>query len=187
MAALGERKRTRLHGKCDVIFVTVGTDLPFDRLVRVVDDWAAATGRDDVFAQIGKAARCPRHIAFSRFLEPVEYRRRLTEASSLVSHAGMGTILTALQYRKPVLVMPRRAALGEQRNDHQLATARRLAALGKVRVAFDENELRTQLAQFDELSAPAAIGAYAQAELLAAIRGFIHRAPCGSCPKLFGK
>jgi UDP-N-acetylglucosamine transferase subunit ALG13 len=163
-----------------VIFVTVGTDLPFDRMVRVVDQWAAATGRDDVFAQIGKAAWCPRHIAFSRFLEPAEFVRLLTEASTLVSHAGMGTILTALQHGKPVLVMPRRAALGEQRNDHQLATARRLAELGKVRVAFDENELREQLARFDELSASAAIGAYAQAELIAAIRDFIHRAPFGS-------
>jgi UDP-N-acetylglucosamine transferase subunit ALG13 len=163
-----------------VIFVTVGTDLPFDRMVRVVDEWAAETGRDDVFAQIGQAAWCPRHIAFSRYLQPAEFVRRITEASTLVSHAGMGTILTALQHRKPVLVMPRLAALGEQRNDHQLATARRLAELGTVRVAFDEKELRAQLARSEELSASPGIGAYAQAELISAIRRFIHRGPSGS-------
>ena len=37
-----------------MILVTVGTDLPFDRMVRVVDDWAGETGRRDVFAQIGE-------------------------------------------------------------------------------------------------------------------------------------
>ena len=37
-----------------MIFVTVGTDSPFDRLMQVVDEWAAASGRTDVFAQIGE-------------------------------------------------------------------------------------------------------------------------------------
>ncbi len=57
-------------------------------------------------------------------------------ATAIVAHAGMGTILTALEMGKPLLVMPRRAALGEHRNDHQLATASRFAELGRVKVAF---------------------------------------------------
>ena len=46
-------------------------------------------------------------------------------AAAIVAHAGMGTILTALETGKRLLVMPRRAALGEHRNDHQLATVSR--------------------------------------------------------------
>ena len=57
----------------------------------------------------------------------------------------MGTILTALELGKPLLVMPRRAALGEHRNDHQLATVRRFAELGSVEVALDESELALKL------------------------------------------
>ncbi len=36
-----------------MILVTVGTDGPFDRLIRIVDDWACRNNRSDIFAQIG--------------------------------------------------------------------------------------------------------------------------------------
>lgn len=169
-----------------MIFVTVGTELPFDRLVRAVDAWAAETGRDDIFAQIGHTAWRPRHIAYSAFLEPPEFARRLASATTIVSHAGMGTILSALRYRKPILVMPRRAHLGEQRNDHQLATARWLASTRSIAVAFDDVALREHLDRLDEVKVGDRIGAFADADLLAAIRCFIfadqHAARLGRVP-----
>ncbi len=158
-----------------MIFVTVGTDLPFNRLVRVVDEWAQATGRKDVFAQIGETDWQPAHIAWSKFLQPPEFAQKFSEAEVVVAHAGMGTILSALQWEKPILVMPRRASLGEQRNEHQLATARRLSELGKVNVAMDEVELRARLDRLGDLRAREKIGAYADAGLIGALREFIER------------
>lgn len=157
-----------------MIFVTVGTDNPFDRLVTAVDQWAGQTGRTDVFAQIGRSSLRPRHIESIAFLEPQEFRHRFELASVVISHAGMGTILSALHYCKPLLVMPRRAALGEQRNDHQLATARHLRNLGKIAVASDETELIERLGQLDELFVREPIGPHAQPGLIAAIGEFIH-------------
>jgi hypothetical protein len=58
---------------------------------------------------------------------------------------GMGSILTALQYGKPILVMPRLGRLKETRNDHQVATAQRFREMGKVAVAMDEGEIVAQL------------------------------------------
>jgi UDP-N-acetylglucosamine transferase subunit ALG13 len=156
-----------------MIFVTVGTDLPFDRLVRVVDEWAGASGRTDVFAQIGASRLVPTHLPYSTFLPPDQFARRFAEARVIVAHAGMGTILSALRWQKPILVMPRRASLGEQRNDHQLATARRLSQIGKVDVAVDEGELRQRLEALDTLKPRDAIGPYASGELTDAIRAFI--------------
>ena len=52
-----------------MIFVTVGTDLPFDRMLRVIDAWAGDSGRDDVFAQIGEGAWEPENIRFANFLQ----------------------------------------------------------------------------------------------------------------------
>jgi UDP-N-acetylglucosamine transferase subunit ALG13 len=157
-----------------VIFVTVGTDGPFDRLIQLVDRWAGKTGASDVFAQIGRSKLQPSNIQCATFLEAPEFARYFQSATVIVSHAGMGTILTALHHRKPVIVMPRLASLGEQRNDHQLATARHLANLGKVKVAFDEHQLWSELERVNELSPSASIGPYAQPELIAAIRDFIH-------------
>lgn len=157
-----------------MIFVTVGTDLPFDRMMRVVDQWVGETGRSDVFAQIGETEWRPKHMAYSKFLEPPEFVQRFSTADAIVSHAGMGTILSALRYQKPILVMPRRASLGEQRNEHQLATARHLFELGKINVAFDDAELRRSLERIAELSPRDKIGSHASPELIAGLKSFIH-------------
>ena len=156
-----------------MIFVTVGSELPFDRLVRVVDQWAGETGRKDVFAQIAETTWRPQHIPFKQFLEPAEFAERLTSASVIVSHAGMGTILSALRYEKPILVMPRRTAFREVRNEHQLATSQRLSEMGRIAVALDEVELRARLDRIDELKPKEKISPYAGPELISALRTFI--------------
>jgi UDP-N-acetylglucosamine transferase subunit ALG13 len=156
-----------------VIFVTVGTELPFNRLVQTVDQWALAQGRTDVFAQIGETDWQPLHIAWTHFLQPPEFARRFAEAEVVVSHAGMGTILSALQWEKPILVMPRRASLGEQRNEHQLATARHLSELGKINVAMDENELRAMLDRLHQLQAREKIPPHASDSLIKTLKSFI--------------
>ena len=56
-----------------MIFVTVGEQLPFDRLIKTVDEWAASQGREDVFAQIGKASYIPKHIKWTKFVSPEKF------------------------------------------------------------------------------------------------------------------
>jgi UDP-N-acetylglucosamine transferase subunit ALG13 len=156
-----------------MIFVTVGTELPFNRMVRVVDDWAARTGRRDVFAQLGQTEWQPAAMASCKFLEPEQFSARFAEATVIISHAGMGTILSALQAGKPILVVPRRASLGEHRNEHQLATAQWMRQSGKVAVAFDETELRVCLDQIDDMPAHEKIAPVAGKDLTEAIRQYI--------------
>jgi UDP-N-acetylglucosamine transferase subunit ALG13 len=157
-----------------MIFVTVGTELPFDRLVRVVDDWARAHNRRDVFAQIGRTDWRPSFIPCAEFLEPPEFNARFASATAIVGHAGMGTILSALRYGKPILVMPRRASLGEQRNDHQLATAKRLLELDKIHVALDEQDLLDRLSNLERLHVRGSTGEFAGNSLLTALSDLIH-------------
>ncbi len=157
-----------------MIFVTVGTQLPFDRMIRVVDEWAGRCGRKDVFAQIGPGSYIPKHVEHATFISPSECSTRMREASVLVAHAGMGSILTALEIGTPIIIMPRRAGLGEHRNDHQLATARRFAALGKVRVAMDESELPAALDSVGDVKVGERISPFASPRLLAAVKGFVH-------------
>lgn len=157
-----------------MIFVTVGTDSPFDRLVKVVDAWAAKTGRSDIFAQIGEGAWEPKSIPFAHLLDPCGFNKRFTAAQVIIAHAGMGTIISALHYGKPILVMPKRASLGEQRNEHQLATARRMTEIGGVNVAFDEQELCRHLDRLAELDLPRQIGDTASSSLLEGLSEFIH-------------
>ncbi len=156
-----------------MILVTVGTDLPFDRMMKIVDRWAGDTGRRDIFAQIGEGGWRPKHIPFVEFLEPAEFKKRFAEASLVIGHAGMGTILSALLHGKPILVMPKMAIYGEHRNEHQTATAKRMMALGNVNVAFDEIELRAKLDLIDELQGREPIEVHASGGLVEGIREFI--------------
>ncbi len=138
-----------------MIFVTVGAQMPFDRMIRTVDDWAGQRSRHDVFAQIGPSEYRPRYIQYSSFINPGQFYENLERADTIVAHAGMGTIISAVERRKPILVMPRRSDLGETRNDHQIATARQFEALKFVEVAMDEQALFLKLDLLDQVRAAA--------------------------------
>jgi UDP-N-acetylglucosamine transferase subunit ALG13 len=158
-----------------VIFVTVGTQLAFDRLVGAVDSWAgSASSRPEIFAQIGPSDLQPRNIDYARFVSPDECLRHMRSADAIVAHAGIGTILTALEMGKPLLVMPRKASLGEHRNDHQMATVSRFAT-GAIDVAPNEIELARRLDRLGERVASPRISSSAPPEFLeklaACIRG----------------
>jgi UDP-N-acetylglucosamine transferase subunit ALG13 len=156
-----------------VIFVTVGTQLPFDRLVDAVDRWAGAGPDRDVVAQTNATSLRPRHVEHHEHLSPGECRDLTMAADAIVAHAGMGTILTALELGKPLVIMPRSAALGEHRNEHQLATAQRFADLGRVRVAFDAEQLLPILDDLGSLRAQEPIRPFASERLIGALRRFI--------------
>jgi len=159
-----------------VILVTVGTQLPFDRMIRLVDAWAENHPGTDVFAQIGKAEYIPKHVRWQAELSPAEFTKLQQQASVVVSHAGMGTVLGSLELGKPVIVFPRRAALGEHRNDHQLATVDRLKTLGLVRVAMTDSDLTNELDNSSGASGQA-ISRFAPPPLQNALRRFIHNVP----------
>jgi len=147
--------------------------MPFDRLVRVLDAWAGESGRTDVFAQIGPTDLVPQHLRWAGFLDPAQFDACIEQAHVVVGHAGTGTILSALVKGRPVLVMPRRAALKETRNDHQLATVRHMGELAGVTVAMDEQELRAQLARVDELEASLRLPDSASGALIEGLRAFL--------------
>lgn len=156
-----------------MIFATVGTQLPFDRLVVALDKWHEKQGVRGSFAQVGAAGATPSHIEHAATLTPLQFAKRIAECKIIVSHAGMGTILTALQLRKPILVMPRLAKYGEHRNDHQLATVENLRGRSGIYVADREADLFDQLNALSDLKPGEGTSPFAQKSLLSAIETFI--------------
>ncbi len=158
-----------------MIFLTIGTHEPFDRLVRAVDEWCAARGRADVFGQItDRAIYLPRKFEHVGQMAPAAYRDACERADFLVAHAGMGAIITALTLAKAIAVMPRRDHLGETRNDHQFATAAKLGAKPGIHVAETEAELPAVLDRLAAgVTAAPAIGPFAEERLISALRRLI--------------
>jgi beta-1,4-N-acetylglucosaminyltransferase len=129
-----------------LIFVTVGSMFPFDRLIRSMDHLVEeGLVPDAIEAQIGDGQYEPKCMPFLRFMSKPEYEDKVRQADLLIAHAGAGTIALALQYGKPLLVLPRLGRLSEHVNDHQIDTARKFAELNHVLLATDESQLAGQL------------------------------------------
>ena len=136
-----------------MILVTIGTQLPFDRLINYIESWVVNSAMATrVVAQVGTSSFRSENIIVLTSVEPDKFEKYISEAELIVSHAGMGSILTALRVRKPIIIVPRDASLGEHRNDHQLATARSFNGSQGVYVANNEYELCELLDNRKELA-----------------------------------
>ena len=162
-----------------MIFVTVGTQFPFQRLVSGVDAWASRQSpRPNVFAQVGEHEGKLAAIDHEAFVDAVRCDQLIDQSDVVVAHAGVGTVLTALSTGRPVIVMPRRADLNEHRNDHQLDTVKWMRHLDGVTVVESVEELESALNAFTEKgSSPVRLGATAEPQLLQAISSFVAAAP----------
>jgi len=156
-----------------LILLSVGTQFPFDRLVRLVDDWAFAQGRTDVMAQVGPSKLHVRAVKPFGLVSPSEFRDLQASAQVTISHAGMGSILTALECGKPIIVMPRDHQRGEHRNDHQVATARKLEHTPGVYVAWDDAQLLDYLGRLHELAGATGASAKAPEAFTLQLKSFI--------------
>jgi len=159
-----------------LIFVTVGSMLPFDRLVRSMDAWAALHPDETVFAQIGASAFLPGHMGWERLLPPSEYRRCVAQAALLVSHAGMGSVITAREMGKPIIILPRLEERREVTTNHQVATAHWLRGKPGIFVASSESELAGLLGSIPRGSAHGQTAAVPSSQqLIRRIRSFIEQ------------
>ena len=121
-----------------MIFVTVGTQLSFDRLVKQAENWALENNYTDIVFQVGSQGYKPLTGRSFEFISGKEADNYFNEASVVIGHAGMGTILSCLSEGKPLVFMPRLYTLNEHRNDHQLATYTKLKYLDGLFPADDE-------------------------------------------------
>ena len=125
-----------------MIFLTVGTQFPFDRLVRAVDDIVGeGLISETVFGQIGENACRPGNFEAVPTMEKADFDKHIKEASAIIGHAGMGTITMALTNKKPLLALPRLKKYGEVVNDHQVGIAKRFSELGHILTANGVEEL----------------------------------------------
>lgn len=157
-----------------MIFVTIGSMFPFDRLIRVMDTWATAHTDVEILAQIGDGTYVPAHMPWVRRLDQAEFARTVAAARLIVAHAGMGSVITADQFGKPIVILPRLQEWGEHTTDHQVATANWLRAKPGIHVADNDEDLGPRIAEALALDAPGTKFAPAAApEFIARIRQFV--------------
>ena len=117
-----------------MIFVTLGTHHdPFPRLIEGLQ----ALDGSQLIVQHGHSP-APLHAAEAvEFMPVADMVERIGAADVVVTHAGVGSILTCLRYGKTPLVVPRQHRLGEHVDNHQVELTRALAEDGKVIPVWD--------------------------------------------------
>ncbi len=126
-----------------MIFVAVGTQkFPFNRLLSQIDT-LLETGvlNEPVFAQIGSSTYRPVHYPFTDYMDKEAFDAQIGTCDLLITHSGVGTIISGITQAKPVVVMPRLARYGEHVDDHQLEIATSFAEKNYVAVCEQADDL----------------------------------------------
>lgn len=128
-----------------MIFCTVGTQLPFNRMLLDIDNVAKEFPSLEFFSQIGESSYIPNNMEWVRNLDECTYHDYLKRSKILIGHAGMGTIIAAIDYNIPLIMFPRSFKKNEHRNDHQLATAKKFSDRENIFIANTQSELSSIL------------------------------------------
>lgn len=127
-----------------MIFVTIGSavkGIEFTRLIQKMDEIARKID-EEVIMQIGTVPYEPKYASFFTYCSYKEGLKYFEKASMVVGHCGAGTILNALRFQKPIIVVPRRIEFGElNRDDHQIEIAQRLEGSPKIHVVYALEDL----------------------------------------------
>jgi len=130
-----------------LIFVTVGGMRAFERLIREMDRIAGKVD-EEVVMQIGSTDYEPKSCDYFRFMPANEIEELYAGARVVVCHAGIGSILTAVKYNKPLILVPRLQRYGEVFDDHQLEIAREMESRGMA-VVYDTSNLESAVENMD--------------------------------------
>jgi UDP-N-acetylglucosamine transferase subunit ALG13 len=123
--------------------VTVGTHTqPFNRLLEKVDKLVEKRViKEKVIAQVGYSTYRPRNYEYFTFTSEEKILELKKKARLIIAHAGVGSIITALQFKKPIIVVPRLKKFGEHIDDHQVQIAIAFEREGKVLACYQIDEL----------------------------------------------
>ena len=124
-----------------MILVTLGTQkFQMNRLVQAADEYAA-TIEEEVFIQTGHSTYEPQHARHAQFVDAAEFQEMIRTCSVLVTHSGVGSIITGVNAGRPVVVVPSMNRYKEHVDDHQVQIAKAFAGKGIVLDCEDVAEL----------------------------------------------
>lgn len=135
-----------------MIFVTVGNSIKgveFHRLITKIDEIAAEL-EEEIVAQIGFIDQYPKNIKWFPYLNFTEVLDYFEKASIIIGHGGVGTVINAIAYRKPLIIVPRSSSYGEHLDDHQMELAVKLKGLEGIFVVDDIEKLKVTVLEVKE-------------------------------------
>ena len=126
-----------------MILVTLGTqDKNFVRLLEKIDQLINnGLIKDKVIVQAGFTKYNSENMEIFDLIPQDEFNDLMDRADIIITHGGVGNIISALEKNKKVIAVPRLAKYGEHINDHQTQIIAKFNALGYIIGLQDVDEL----------------------------------------------
>lgn len=117
-----------------MILVTLGTqDKSFVRLLEALDkEIEKGTIKDKVLVQAGYTKYKSKNMEIFKSVSSDRLEELMEEASLIITHGGVGSILTALKHHKKVIATPRLSKYNEHTNDHQKQIVEEFGKMGYI-------------------------------------------------------
>lgn len=126
-----------------MIFVILGTQkFQLNRLLREIDELIEKGEiSQEVIAQIGVSDYEPKYYSFYPYIDKSQFDKYIAEASLIITHSGVGSIIASVKAKKPVVVYPRLKKYYEHVDDHQLDIAKAFEKMNYVLCRHEEDTL----------------------------------------------
>ena len=139
-----------------MILVTLGTqDKPFVRLLKDIDmQIVNGNIKEKVVVQAGYSANKyqTNNMEIFDLIDREEFTKLVNESSLLITHGGVGSILTGLKANKKIIACPRLSKYGEHINNHQVQIINEFAKAGYILAYYDNDDLSEVLKKAKDFS-----------------------------------
>ena len=125
-----------------MILVTLGTqDKSFERLLKLIDKAIDdKIIKEKVIVQAGFTKYKSKNMEIFDTVSSDELDKLIKKADLIITHGGVGSILSALKYNKKVIATPRLSKYNEHTNDHQKQIVKEFADRNYILPLLDFND-----------------------------------------------
>ncbi len=126
-----------------MILVTLGTqDKSFERLLKAIDKQIEKGNiKDKVIVQAGYTKYESKNMEIFDLIGPKEFDELVDKCDILITHGGVGSIISGLKKGKKIIAAPRLEKYKEHTNDHQKEIVKEFAKDGYLLELRDFNQL----------------------------------------------
>lgn len=130
-----------------MILVLLGTqDKPFTRLLEEIEKLInKKVIKDKVVVQAGCTKFVSENMELFDLMPVDELQELQKQADLIITHGGVGSILSNLQLNKKVIAAPRLSKYGEHTNDHQVQIINEFFKTGYLLKVEEMNELENAI------------------------------------------
>ena len=125
------------------VLVTLGTqDKPFNRLLEDIDNQIELGNiKGSVVVQAGFTKYSSKNMEIFDLVDREKFSELMEKCDLLITHGGVGSILTGLKNNKKVIAVPRLSKYGEHVNDHQVQIIENFSEMGYILKYMEGDDL----------------------------------------------